>query len=77
MDAFRKQIQSLVDFVLDHCFRTYTMLSKFLTMITRIELFWKSYLVCSDINERYDIRQASFTLVFKVFALQVISYRIF
>ena len=26
-----------------------------LTMRSRTELLWKSYLVCSDINERYDI----------------------
>ena len=38
-----------------------------LTMITRIKLLCKSYLVCSDINERYDIRRASFTSVFEVF----------
>ena len=30
MDALRKQIQSLVDYVLNHCFWTYAMLSKFL-----------------------------------------------
>ena len=29
MDALRKQIQSLVDYVLNHCFWTYAMLSKF------------------------------------------------
>ena len=29
MAAFRKQIQSLVDYVLNHCFWTYTMLQKF------------------------------------------------
>ena len=29
MDALRKQIQSLVDYVLNHCFGTYAMLSKF------------------------------------------------
>ena len=29
MDALRKQIQSLVDYVLDHCFWTYAMLTKF------------------------------------------------
>ena len=40
-----------------------------LTMIARIKLLWKSYLVCSDINERFDIRQASFTSVFEVFFL--------
>ena len=28
MDAFRKQIQSLVDYILNHCFWTYAMLSK-------------------------------------------------
>ena len=30
MDALRKQIQSLVDYVLNHCFWTYAMLRKFL-----------------------------------------------
>ena len=29
MDASRKQIQSLVDYVLNHSFSTYVMLSKF------------------------------------------------
>ena len=29
MDALRKQIQTLVDFVLDHCFWTYAMLGNF------------------------------------------------
>ena len=41
-----------------------------LAMITRNKLLWKSYLVCSDINERYDIRQASFTSVFEVFCFK-------
>ena len=38
-----------------------------LTMITRIKLLWKSYSVCSDINEWYEIRQGSFTSVLEVF----------
>ena len=52
-------------------------------MIARIELLWKSNLVCSDINERYGIRQASFTSVFEVFCITSnleasgFSYRIF
>ena len=52
-------------------------------MITRIKLLWKSYLVCSDIKDRYDIRQASFTSVFEVFCMASnlgvsgFSYRIF
>ena len=29
MDALKKQIQSLVDYVWNHCFWTYEMLSKF------------------------------------------------
>ena len=29
MDALREQIQSLVDYVLNHCFWTYAMLSNF------------------------------------------------
>ena len=29
MDALRKQIQSLADFVLNHCFWTYAMLGNF------------------------------------------------
>ena len=29
LDALRKQIQSLVDYVLNHCFRTYAMLKEF------------------------------------------------
>ena len=29
MDALRKQIQSLADFVLNHCFWTYGMIRKF------------------------------------------------
>ena len=29
MDALRKQIQSLADYALDHCFWTYAMLRKF------------------------------------------------
>ena len=38
-------------------------------MIARIKLLWNSHLVCSDINGRYDIRQASFTSVFEVFCI--------
>ena len=38
-----------------------------LTMIARIKLLWKSYLVCYDINKKYGIRQASFISVFEVF----------
>ena len=30
-------------------------------MIARIKLLWKSYPVCSDVNEKYDIRQAWFS----------------
>ena len=40
-----------------------------LAMITRIQLLWKSYLVFSDINKMYDIRQASFTSVFEAFCI--------
>ena len=36
-------------------------------MIAKIKLLWKSFLDCSDINERYDIRETSFTSVFEVF----------
>ena len=38
-------------------------------MIARIKILWKYSLVCSDINERYDIRQASFISVFEVFCI--------
>ena len=41
-----------------------------LTTIARSKLLWKSYLVCSDINERCDIRQAFFALVFEVFCIK-------
>ena len=53
-----------------------------LTMIARITL-QESYLVCSDINERYDFRQASFSSVFEVLyitsnlGVSSFSYRIF
>ena len=53
------------------------------TMITRIKLLWKACLVCSYINEKYDIRQASFVLVFEVsciasnLGVSGFSYRIF
>ena len=86
MDALRKQIQSLFDYVLNHCFWTYALLhtnKQILTMIARIKVLWKSYLVCPDMNERYDIRKASFTSVFDVFcitsdlAVSGFSYRIF
>ena len=46
-----------------------------LTMITRIRLLWKSYLVCSDVNERYDIMTLVKLLLpssLRFFALQVI-----
>ena len=33
------------------------------------ELLCKSYLVCSDIDARYDIRQASLISVFEVFCI--------
>ena len=54
-----------------------------LTMIARIELLWKSYLVCSHIKERYDTKQASATSVFEIFCITSnlgvsgLSYRIF
>ena len=48
------------------------MLKQILTMIARIRLLSKSYVVCSDINERYDIRQASKPRSSRFFALQVI-----
>ena len=38
MEALGKQIQSLFDYVLKHCFWILAMLSKFLTMIVRIKL---------------------------------------
>ena len=62
MDALRKQIQYLAD--LEIC-----NVNQILTMITRIKLLWKSYSVCSDIDEKYDIRKASFTSVFEVFCI--------
>ena len=37
MDAFKKQIQSLVDYVLNHCFSTYVNFKQIMTIITRIE----------------------------------------
>ena len=40
-----------------------------LTMIATIRLLWKSYLVCSDIIERYDIRQASLPESSKFFCI--------
>ena len=52
-------------------------------MIARIKLLSKSYLDCSDIDERYDIRQASFNSVFEVFwitsnmGVSGFNYRIF
>ena len=52
-------------------------------MIAINNLLQKSYLVCSDINERYDIGYASLRSVFELFAIEVIwgvsgfSYRIF
>ena len=72
MEALGKQIQSLVDYALKNCFWDLCNSKQILTMIAMINLLWKSYLVCSDINERYDIRKASFTSVFEVFAIQVI-----
>ena len=70
MDALRKQVKSVIMFsttVLDVC-----NVKQILTMIPRIKLLWKSYLVCNDINERYDIRQTSLPRSSTVFALQVI-----
>ena len=67
MDALRKKIQSLIYF--EPLFLEIRNVTQILTMIN---LFWKYYLVCSDINENYDTRQASFTLVCKVFSSQVI-----
>ena len=52
-------------------------------MIARIKLLWKFYLVCYDINERYDIRQTSFSSIFDAFCITSnlgvsgFSYRIF
>ena len=52
-------------------------------MIAAIKLLCKSYLVCSDINRRCDIRQASFTPVFEFSSIasnlgfSSFSYRIF
>ena len=41
-------------------------------MIAKNNLLQKSYLVCSDINERYDNGYASVTSVFELFAITVI-----
>ena len=52
-------------------------------MIARSNLLLKSYLACSDINERYDIGKPSLTSFFELFAKPVIlgvpgfNYRIF
>ena len=54
MDALRKQIQSLANLVLNHCFGPMEC-QGILRMIARNNLLQKSYLVASDINERYDI----------------------
>ena len=43
-----------------------------LTMIAKIKLLWKSYLVCCDINKRYDIREPALSRSSMSFALQVI-----
>ena len=83
MDALRKQTQSLHRLCFEKLFLDTCNVKQILTMITRIRLLWKSYLVCSDINERYDIRQASFTSVFEVFCIASnlgvsgLSHRIF
>ena len=45
VDALRKMIQSLFDYVLTYCFWIYAVLSKFLIMTLRIRLFSKSYFV--------------------------------
>ena len=66
MDALRKQIQSCVDYVLNPLFFDISNVKQILTMIARINLLWKCYLVCFDVNERYDIRQDPFTSVFEV-----------
>ena len=55
MDVLRKKIQSLLDYVLKYFLDTCN-LKQILTLIITIKSFMKSYLVCSDINERYDIR---------------------
>ena len=68
MAALKKQIQFLVDYVLSHCFWTYAMFSKFWKYRKDL-ITLEVYLVCSDINDRYDIRQASFTPVFEVFCI--------
>ena len=72
MDALGKQIQSLVDLRFEPLFLDICSVEQISTMVARIKLLWKSYLACSDINERYDIRQASFPSVVEVFALQII-----
>ena len=69
MDTLRKQIHSLVYYVSEPQFLDICNVKQMFTVITRNKLFWKSYLVCSDINERYDIRQASFTSVLEVFRI--------
>ena len=42
-----------------------------LTMIARIKLFCMCFFVCSDIKDRYKIRQASFTLVLEVSCITI------
>ena len=68
MDALRKQIQSLVDYSLNHSLDICNV-KQILTMVARIKLLWKSYLFCSDVNKKYDIRQASFTSAFEIFCI--------
>ena len=65
MDTFEETDSVSRRLCLEPLFLDICSVKQIFTLITRIKLLWKSYLVCSDINERYHIRQASFTLVFK------------
>ena len=54
MDALRKQVLSLGDYVSTTVFGL-CKVKEILRMIARIKLLSQTYLVWSDINERYDI----------------------
>ena len=57
MDASRKEIQSVVTVfgLMQSLFLDLCNIKEILRMIARNNLLYKSYLVCFDINEGYDI----------------------
>ena len=63
MDALRKQIQSLADYVLKHCFWTYAMLRKFRERSQEI-IYGPIWLLSQKCQKKCDMTKDAFSVSF-------------